>query len=32
MLTIAEAIEQDRWITTPDGEVIEFIQEPQLAG
>ena len=32
MLSIAEAMEQDRYITTPDGEVIEFIQEPQLAG
>ena len=31
MLSIAEAMEQDRWITTPDGEVLEFIQEPQVS-
>ena len=34
MLSIAEAIEQDRWIQDyfgAEGEMIEFIQEPQIS-
>jgi hypothetical protein len=31
MLTLDEAMEQDRWITLPNGEVVEFIQEPQVS-
>ena len=31
MLTIAEAIEQDRWIPQSNGDPIEFIQEPQVS-
>ena len=31
MLSIADVLESERWVTTPSGEVIEFIQEPQVS-
>ena len=33
MLTesLADVLESERWVTTPSGEVIEFIQEPQVS-